>query len=180
MWSLFVVPGDPGIEVSLQLLEAGVDAFAERHLIELLQDGFVEALADAVGLRASRLGAAVVDVLDGQIELVFMRLGGAAEFRAAVGQHAAEFDVVLVEERHDAVVDQVGGGDRGLAVIQLGERHLRIGVDQGLLVDPAHPLEGADIEGVLCPAVARALALELAMRLVVLAGPLGGRQPGLR
>ena len=88
MWSLFVVPGDPGIEVSLQLLEAGVDAFAERHLIELLQDGFVEALADAVGLRASRLGAAVVDVLDGQIELVLMRLGGAAEFRAAVGQDA--------------------------------------------------------------------------------------------
>src|SRR3984893_4575397 len=67
MWSLLVVPGDPGIEVSLQLLEAGVDAFAERHLIELLQDGFVEALADAVGLRASRLGAAVVDVLNGQI-----------------------------------------------------------------------------------------------------------------
>ena len=55
MWSLFVVPGDPGIEVSLQLLEAGVDAFAERHLIELLQDGFVEALADAVGLRALAL-----------------------------------------------------------------------------------------------------------------------------
>jgi hypothetical protein len=90
MWSLFAVPGDPGIEVNLQLLEAGVDAFAERHLIELLQDGFVEALADAVGLRASRLGAAVVDVLDGQIELVFMRLGGAAEIpcrgRSACGR----------------------------------------------------------------------------------------------
>jgi hypothetical protein len=56
------------------------------------------------------LGAAVVDVLDGQIELVFMRLGGAAEFRAAVGQHAAELDVVLVEERPHTVVEQVGGG----------------------------------------------------------------------
>src|SRR6185295_11683664 len=54
MWSLVVVPGDPGIEVGLQLLDAGVDAFAERHLIEFLQDGFVEALTDAVGLRASR------------------------------------------------------------------------------------------------------------------------------
>src|SRR4029077_3568825 len=60
-----VVPGDPGIEVSLQLLDASVDTFAERHLIELLQDGLVEALADAVGLRAPRLGAAVVDVLHG-------------------------------------------------------------------------------------------------------------------
>src|SRR5438552_15006341 len=72
MWSLFVVPGDPGIEVGLQLLDTTVDAFAERHLIEFLQDGFVEALTDAVGLRASRLGAAVVDVLHGQVELVFV------------------------------------------------------------------------------------------------------------
>src|SRR5438874_7875257 len=94
MWSLFVVPGDPGIEVGLQLLDTTVDAFAERHLIEFLQDGFVEALTDAVGLRASRLGAAVVDVLHGQVELVFVRLGGAAEFRAAVGQHASVLDVV--------------------------------------------------------------------------------------
>ena len=133
MWSLFVVPGDPGIEVSLQLIDAGVDAFAERHLIELLQDGFVEALTDAVGLRASRLGAAVVDVLHGEVELIFVRLGSAAEFRAAIGQHAAELDVVLVEERHHTVVEQVGGGDWGLAVIQLGERHLRVGVDEGLL-----------------------------------------------
>jgi hypothetical protein len=28
MWSLFVVPGDPGIEVSLQLLEGGNLGFA--------------------------------------------------------------------------------------------------------------------------------------------------------
>src|SRR5438067_10134805 len=93
MWSLFVVPGDPGIEVSLQLFEAGVNAFAERHLIELLQDGFVEALADAVGLRASRLGAAVVDVLHGQVELIFVRLGGAAAIacgRRSVGMAKIE------------------------------------------------------------------------------------------
>jgi hypothetical protein len=73
----------------------------------------------------------------------------AAKFRGATfGTHAAQLDVVLVEERHDAVVEQVGGGDRGLAVIQLGECHLRVGVDEGLLVDPADPLERADIEGV--------------------------------
>jgi hypothetical protein len=131
-------PEEDGIEPWLQLNKAAQFLhFAPKTL--------------RLAAEAGEIGAAVVDVLDGQIELAFMRLGGAAEFRAAVGQHAAELDVVLVEERHDAVVEQVGGGDRGLAVIQLGERHLRVGVDEGLLVDPAHPLEGADIEGVCAP-----------------------------
>ena len=35
----------------------------------------MEALADAVGLWALGLGACVVDVLDGQVELVFVPLG---------------------------------------------------------------------------------------------------------
>jgi hypothetical protein len=79
-----------------------------------------------------------------------------------------------VEERHHAIVQQVGGGDRGLAVVELGEGHLRIGVDEGLLVDPTHALERADGEGVLRAAGARALALELAVRLAVLPRPLQG------
>ena len=74
---------------------------------------------------------------------------------------------MLVEERHHPVVEQVGGGDRGLAVVELGEGHLGVGVDEGLLVDPPDALQRADIEGVLGPAIARALALELAVRLLV-------------
>ena len=58
----------------------------------------------------------------------------------------------------------------------LAKATLDVSVDEGLLVDPADTLERADIEGVLCPAVAGALALELAMRLVVLAWPVRGRQ----
>ena len=40
-------------------------------------------------LRALGLGARVVDILERQIELVFMMLGIAAIFRATIGQHAA-------------------------------------------------------------------------------------------
>ena len=47
--------------------------------------------------------------------------------------------------------------------IQLGKRHLAVGIHQGLLVDPAHALQGAHLGGVLRPAVARMLALELSM-----------------
>lgn len=39
-----------------------------------------------------------------------------------------------------------------------GERHLGVGIDEGPLIDPPHPLERTDIEGVLGAAIARAFA----------------------
>ena len=89
--------------------------------VKLVEHGAVETLADAVRLRALGLGAAVVDVLDGQVELVLVALGTAAIFGTAIRQHPAEPDLVLIAERHHAIVQQVGGGDRRLAVIELGK-----------------------------------------------------------
>src|SRR5215831_476610 len=79
-----VVLDQPGIEISLQLVDAAVDLLAERDAIELIQYGAMEALTDSIGLRALRLGAAVIDVLDGEVELVFMALGP-AKLSAAIG-----------------------------------------------------------------------------------------------
>ena len=112
----------------------------------------MEALDDAVGLRALGLGPAVVDVLDGEVELVLVAVVRATIFGAPVGQHPLQHDAVLVVERDHPVVQQVGGGERGLAVVQLGEADLGVGVDEGLLVDPADTLERTDIERVLGPA----------------------------
>src|ERR1700751_250767 len=125
----------------------------------------MEAFADSIGLRALGLGAAVIDVLDREIELVFMALG-AAKLGAAIGQHARQADVVLVIKRHHPVIEDLGRGDRGLAVIELGEGDLGIGVDEGLLIDPPHTLQRADVEGVLGAAMAWAFAPDLAMRLL--------------
>src|SRR6516164_1484436 len=47
-----------------------LDLLAERHAVELVEDGLMEPLSDAIGLRALGLGARVVDVLDRQIELI--------------------------------------------------------------------------------------------------------------
>ena len=77
----------------------------------------------------------MVDILERQIELVFMVLGVAAIFRAAIGQDAAELHLPCVIERHDAIVEEIGRGDRRLAIIELGEGDLGVGVDEGLLVD---------------------------------------------
>ena len=96
-----------------------------------------------------------------------MPLGVAAVFAAAVGQHPAERDAVLLVEGDDPVIEQIGGGDRRLDVVELGEPDLGVGVDEGLLVDATHPLQRADIEGVLGTAVAGTGAVELAMGFLV-------------
>ena len=76
----------------------------------------MEALANSIGLRALGLGAAVIDVFDGEIELVFVAFG-AAKLGAAIGQHARQRNAVLVIERHHPVIEDLGGGDRGLAIV---------------------------------------------------------------
>src|SRR4029077_8423472 len=74
---------------------------------------------------------------------------------------------MTVEQGDHAVVQKIGCRDRCLAIIELGERNLGIGVDERLLVDAPDPLQIADIERVLGAAVARMLALELAMGLLL-------------
>ncbi len=54
----------PEVEVRLELHDRLVEIFAEGDAIELVEHGLVEALDDAVGLRALALGSGVVDVLD--------------------------------------------------------------------------------------------------------------------
>ena len=85
MGSLLVVVDEPQVEIGLQLLDRLVDLLAEGDPVEFVEDGAMEALANAIGLRAFGLGAAVVDVLDRQIELVLVALG-AAKLGAAIGQ----------------------------------------------------------------------------------------------
>ena len=130
----------------------------------------MEPLNNSIRLRAFGLGARVIDILERQVELIFMMLGIAAIFRATIGQHAAELHLVGVVEAHDAIVDEIGGGDRRLAVIELGEGNLGVGVDEGLLVDAPDPLHVANVEGVLGAAIAWAFAFELAMRFLFALG----------
>ena len=99
----------------------------------------MEALTDAVGLRALALGARVIDVFDREVELVFVALRVAAVLAAAIGKHAQQLDIVLIEERQHAVIEQIRGRDRRFAIVQLGRSDLRIGVDEGLLVTRPTP-----------------------------------------
>jgi hypothetical protein len=48
--AFIVVVIDPLVQIDLQLLDVLVDLLAKNDLIELLQDGLVESLVDAIGL----------------------------------------------------------------------------------------------------------------------------------
>ena len=70
----------------------------------------------------------------------------AAILGAAVGQHALQGNAVLLVEWDHPVIEQVCGGDRRLAVVQLGEADLCVCVDERLLVDPSDAFQIADVE----------------------------------
>ena len=77
-----VVGFGPCIQVSLQLLDGAVNLLLEHGAVELVENGPVEPLDDAVGLWALHFRARMVDVLDGEVKLIFMALGGTAIFGA--------------------------------------------------------------------------------------------------
>ena len=99
----------------------------------------MEALADSICLRAFGFGSAVINVFDGEVELVFMALG-TAKLGAAIGQHARQPDTMFIVERHHAVIEDLGRGNRRLTIIEFGKGDLGIGVDKGLLIDPPNTL----------------------------------------
>ena len=86
---------------------------------------------------------------------------------------------MFIEEGHDAIVQEIGCRDRCLAIIEFREHDLRIGVDEGLLVDPADALHVAYVESILGAAITRAFALEFARSLLFRFGFFQGYDLGL-
>jgi hypothetical protein len=75
----------------------------------------MEALDDPVGLRAFNLGTGMIDILDCQVQLVFVTFRCAAVLGAAIGQHSLQCHPVLIEERDDSVIECMSerGNSRG-------------------------------------------------------------------
>lgn len=109
----------------------------------------MKALTDAVGLWRFGLCLRVVDILNSQVELIFVALPIATVFSASVRQDTQQSDVVLVIPGDDTVIEEVGGHQSVLAVVELNKGHLGIGIYEGLLIDTADTLERAYIISVL-------------------------------
>ena len=120
MGALCVVVMQPFIKIDLQRVDVGIDRFAEGNLIKLLQDGFVEAFADAVGLGRLYLGFGVVDVVDGQEELIVMLISPPAVFGASVCHDAQDGELMLLIEGQHTVIEHIGCRDRRFGGVELG------------------------------------------------------------
>ena len=86
-----------------------LDASPEGDLIKLVEHGLVETLADAVGLRALTF-VRVCSTSSTARYSSYDVLGVAAILGPSIRQDPAEDDVVLLEERQHAVVEQVRSG----------------------------------------------------------------------
>lgn len=78
----------------------------------------VEALDDAVGLRALHPGGSMLDLLQLQEEFVWVLVGSATELAAVVGQHGLDPCVVGFEGGDDVAVHQMDGSDRQLGGVE--------------------------------------------------------------
>lgn len=92
------------VENGLHLVDGFEPGAATLDPEVLVEQGAVQPLDDAVGLRPLHPCGAVVDVLELQEQLVGMLVGPAAELPAVVGQHGLDFGVVRLEGRQHVVV----------------------------------------------------------------------------
>ena len=109
-----------------------------------------------------------------RLKLVLVVLAGATVFSATVGKNPQESNPVSLEERQDAVVEYIGGDQSVLTVVELDGGELRVGIDEGLLVDSARPFEGSDIERILGSQIARMPGFDLTMGFFLVLGLLQG------
>jgi hypothetical protein len=84
-------------------------------------------------------------------------------FSAAIRQYPQERDLLLLEKRQHAIIEQVSRYQRLFAVIELHKHDFTVGIDEGLLVETPNALDCADIIGVLRTQIAGMLGLNLAL-----------------
>ena len=91
----------------------------------------------------------MVDVLQHEVDFVLVALGGYRNFSASVGQHPADGDPYSSKNGSTGSFSISAAGIGGFCIIQLGEADLGMGVDYGLLIDPADVFQCAQVGGVL-------------------------------
>ena len=95
MRSLLIIEVHPLIDIGLELLQAGVELTPESGGIELILNGLMKALANAIGLRTLSLGARMLDILQVQIQLILVMFSITAVLATAVSKNAQQWHTLL-------------------------------------------------------------------------------------
>ena len=110
----------------------------------------MEPLTYPVGLWAFSFGFGVIDILYGQVELIFVVLSGSTIFSTSIGQDTHQRNIVLLIKRQHLVVERISCHQSIFPIIKFGESHSAVGIYEGLLINLADPFNITHIVSILC------------------------------
>lgn len=139
---------EPVVEVALKLVDCLVERSAKSRAEELIQHRSIEVLDKAVALWPSDAPAAMLDLIERQVELVAMGLR-ATELAPVVGEDSTNRNVALLVERQDVAMRDGDGRFPFRDSVQETKGATAVGVDNGMERDTTHSPQGADEEDLL-------------------------------
>lgn len=125
---LGIVVDKEGVEVLLHGFDVLVELPPSHDPEVLVEQGPVQALDEAAGLRSPDLGRAMLDLLELQEQLVGVAIGPAAELAAVVAEHGANPGLMGFEGWQHVSVQQVDRADRQLVRVEPSPSIARVAV----------------------------------------------------
>ena len=93
-----------------------------------------------------------------------MTIGTATIFRAPIGEDPTQRDLLFLKERHYLIIESSSSRQSRFPIVEFGNRYLALGINEGLLIDPAYTLQRANGDRILCPTIARTFTLKFPVR----------------
>ena len=143
-----IVFDEIGVERHLHLVDGLEPSLAALDAEVLVQQGPVQALDDAVGLRPLHPGLAMLDVIQLEEEFVGVLVLAPAELASVVRQHRLDGRPFGLEGRQHVLFERRHGGDRQLVQVEPRPGVAAVAVDGGVEIDLPHAFQHADEEGV--------------------------------
>jgi len=108
MRSLVVVEKQPLVKIYLNFFNFSVDFLAKGHLIKPLGNGLMESFANAVCLWRTSFRFIVFDIVERQKELIIVTHRITAVLCASIRQDPHHWKNLLLQERQDTIIEQIG------------------------------------------------------------------------
>ena len=162
MGTFGIVEFEPSIEVSLQCINRFEERLPERCVEELVQDCSVEPFDKSVCLGRSDLRRSMVDVIESEIEFVWMGFS-TAELHTVVREDSLDCESeVAIQQKHIAMKNS-NRTLRKLRGVEEAEGERSEGVHHRMEIDPADSLLRTDEECVLTEESTRAVRIRHAV-----------------
>ena len=120
MSPIIVVVFNPFVQLFLQRFHLGIHIFSKGHLVKLLQNSFMESLADAIRLRMPGFCLSMFNIIERKIQLVIVLFCLTAILRSTIREHPQQRELVLLKERKHFVIEHVSRRNWCLGRVEFG------------------------------------------------------------